>query len=143
MPARSHGDGCRPNETVPATEVSRMPWAVLLVVATLTKAEVAAKVPVTRPSARPEPLRITSGVVLLPTVSVPKLLPEILVPVTLPIVNPRRVFPCPSVTPTVAAMAVVIVGLPPPVVGKASLNDGTVTPAIVSRDCDAPAPISF
>ncbi len=55
--------------------------------------------------------------------------------------RPRTVLPCPSVT-SVAVW--VSVGRVPPIEGRASLNDGTVTPASDSRLIPvAPWPISF
>ena len=133
-----------PKATVPATLVRVRPEVLLDVVVTLVKADVAANVPVVRLSAWPVPFKTMSGVVLSPTVSVPKLVPEILVPVpTLPIVKPRKVLPCARLTAFVAAIAVVIVGLAPPVAGNVSLKLGTVTPASDASVADAPAPISF
>src|SRR5947209_271953 len=70
-----------PKATVPATAVSVRPDVPLDVVVTPLNAEVAANVPVVRLSACPVPLKLTSGEVgeaLLPTVSVPKLVPDIL-----------------------------------------------------------------
>src|SRR5438067_5603448 len=99
-----------PNETVPVRPVRLIPWLVLELVATLVKAEVAAKAPVVRSSALPVPLKVTSAVVLLPTVRVPKLLPKILAPVVLPTVSPRTVLPLLRLTPLVAATEVVMIG---------------------------------
>src|SRR6267142_1011840 len=84
-----------------------------------------------------------SGVVLLPTVRVPKLAPDaIFAPVVLPIVNPRYVLlrPTPMLMPL---LLLIIRGLAPPVTGNGSLLGGTVTPAIVASVALAAWPISF
>src|SRR2546423_3684251 len=134
-----------PNATVPATATKLSPEVLLDVVVTLANAEVAASVPVARFNACPVPFNVMSGVVLSPTVSVPKLAPEaILVPVpTFPIVKPRSVLLFPTPMLTAFTFVVVIVGLAPPVAGNASLKLGTVTPEMVARLAEAPAPISF
>src|SRR5436309_303392 len=83
-----------PKATVPATLVRVRPEVLLDVVVTLVKADVAANVPVVRLSVWPVPSSVMSGVVMSPTVSVPKLVPAILAPVVLLIVKPRKVLPC-------------------------------------------------
>src|SRR5205085_11939233 len=98
-----------PKATVPATLVSVRPDVPLEVDVTRVKAEVAANVPVERLSACPVPFSVTSGVVELPTVSVPKFVPEIFAPVVLPTVKPRSVLPCARLTPFVEAAEVVMV----------------------------------
>src|SRR5213594_1944401 len=82
-----------PNATVPPTLTKVRPEVPLEVVVTLENPEVAANVPVVRFNAWPVPFRVTSGELLLPTVSVPKPLPEIFAPVVLPTVKPRSRLP--------------------------------------------------
>src|SRR5204863_8489462 len=83
-----------PKLTAPETDdVREIPWAVLEVVATLAKPEVALKFPLSRFSACPGPLKDTSGATLSPTVKLTNPLPLIFVPVVLPTVNPRSVLP--------------------------------------------------
>ena len=120
-----------------------MPCAVLDVVVTLVKAEVAANVPVVRLSACPVPFKITSGEVLSPAVSVPKPLPKIFAPVPVfPTVNPRSKMP-PALTVSALTLVVVMVGLAPPVEGSASLYAGGVRAAIAASVAVAPCPTSF
>src|SRR5215510_2373430 len=111
--------------------VTPVPW--LLVVVTLPKPDVAAKVPFDKFRAWPVPLKVISGVVLLPTVSVPKAVPKIFAPVVLPMVKPRNVLFEASGIAGVAGRLVVIVGLAPPVPGNGSLWVGTVAPEIFAR----------
>ena len=94
------------------------------------------------------PERITSGVVELPTVSVPKVEPEIFVPVpVLPTVKPRSsgALPAPVGSGTAVTLAAVMVtpeGVPL-VAGSASLAVGTVSPAMLASVSEAPCPTSF
>src|SRR5262245_41684004 len=130
-----------PKEIVPVTEDREIPWAVLLVDVSEVSAEVAAKVPLLRLKAWPLPFSNTSGVVLFPRVSVPKLTLDNFAPVVLPIAIPRTVLPVPKLSPFCAGATVVIVGAAPPVVGSVSLLAGTVTPAMVVSEALAPWPI--
>ena len=52
-----------------------------------------------RASSVPAPVNATSGVVVLPTISVPNAVPKILVPVVAPTESPRMVLPDASVMP--------------------------------------------
>ena len=88
------------------------------------------------------PLRITSGDAALPTMSVPKLVPEIFAPVpVLPTVKPRSRLFVPS--GMALTFVVVMVGLAPAVAGSASLPVGTVSPPRFASVLVAPCPMSF
>ena len=76
-----------------ATPERLMPCPLLAVVVTLANPPATESVPVVRLSACPLPFKVTSGEALLPTVSVPKVLPEILAPVVEPTVKPRSRLP--------------------------------------------------
>src|SRR2546421_5617242 len=122
-----------PKATVPPMLVRVRPDVVLDVVVTLVNFEVEPNVPLVRLSAWPLPFKVISGVVLSPTVSVPKLAPEaIFAPVVFPIVKPRNVLlkPTPILMPLVEAATVVTVGFAPPDDGRVLLSAEGVTPAI-------------
>src|SRR5437773_1788343 len=131
-----------PRANVPATPVRVRPDVVLDVVVTLAKAEVAANVPVARFNAWPLPLSVTSGDELLPTVSVPKLVPEIFVPVVVLTVKPRSVLPLPRLM-ALLALVIVTAGAPVFMAGKGSVPLGALSPLIVSRLAVASCPMNF
>ena len=117
---------------LPATPVRLIPVVALLVDEMLPK--VAASVPVVRLRAWPVPFNVTSEMV-----SVPKLVPLISV-VEFPPVNPRNVFP----EPTVIAFPVVMLTIVPLalfMVGKGSLPAGGVRLVIVDKLAVASCPI--
>src|SRR6185369_13335302 len=119
---------------VPATPLRLMPVVPLLVDEILPK--VAASVPVVRLRAWPVPFRVTSEMV-----NVPKLPPVISV-VASPPVNPRNVFP----VPTVIAAPFVMLTITPLalfVAGNGSLPAGGVRPVIEERLAVASCPINF
>ena len=120
-----------PKATVPATPVSIIPCVPLLVVATLMNFDVASNVPLVRLSAWPVLLSSTSGVVVLPTVSVPKPLPNIFAPEVAPTSTPRTALPAARVMPLPPAL--VITGRVPLMLGRALLNGARVNGSTLDR----------
>src|SRR5581483_35609 len=94
-------------------------------------------VPVVSDSAWPVVLMTTSL-----TLSRPKLEPLKATLVAVPRLRPRILLLNPSVTSLDEAAAVEITGAVPPVVGKARLSVGGVSPVIAAKLADAPLPNS-